>query len=253
MSLKEEIVELIKNSVFMSEQKNDFREPIVGFSSANNPLYIKLKEIVGAHVLGPKEILPEASTVVSFFIPFSEEIVKSNLEKTTPSREWAKSYVDVNFLINQTSEHLIDFLNKKGVKAATIKSTHTFDEETLKSAWSHRSAAFIAGMGKFGVNRMIITEKGCAGRFGTVIISEEIPSDSEVTETKNSEYCLYHKNSSCLKCIKSCPVEALQVNGFDKFVCYDRLLENVEEHKDLGLCDVCGKCVVSCPLSFIDK
>ncbi len=246
-SLKEEIVKLIKESVLMSDPNNDFREPIVGFSSADDPLYIKLKEIVGPEVLSPKEILPEALTVISFFVPFSEQIVVSNRKENTASHEWAKSYLNANELINETSEKLINYLNEKIIKATTIKSTHTYDEETLKSAWSHRSAAFIAGLGKFGVNRMLITKKGCAGRFGSVIISEKITPDKRTKE----EYCMHYNNLSCLNCVYSCPTEALKVNGFDKFKCHDKLLENAEEHKDMGLCDVCGKCIVSCPLDII--
>jgi len=247
ISLKEEIVEIIKKSVSMSDQKNDFREPLVGFSSADDPLYIQLKEIIGPEVLSPKEIFPEALTVISFFVPFSEQVVISNRTKNTPSHEWAKSYLDVNDLINETSAQLIKYLNDRNIKAATIMSTHTYDEKTLKSAWSHRSAAYIAGLGKFGVNRMLITKKGCAGRLGSVIISEEISPDKRTEE----EYCMYYNNLSCLNCVDSCPTEALKVDGFDKFKCHDKLLENVKEHKDLGLCDVCGKCVVSCPLDII--
>jgi len=247
MSLKEEIIELIENSVLESKSKELFRKPVVGFSSADNPLYEKLKVIVWSEHLHPKDILPNAKSVVSFFIPFSEGVVKSNSGNSAVSKEWGISYVEANNLINQISDSLVGYLNNKSISAATIKATHNYDESTLKSAWSHRSAAYIANMGEFGLNRMLITKEGCAGRFGTVIISQEIP----VKEETVVEYCMYYKNGSCLKCIKSCPQNALSINGFDRFICRDQLLKNAEGLSDIGLCDVCGKCVVSCPYAII--
>lgn len=250
MSLKEEIIDIIENSVLESESKELFRKPIVGFSSAANPLYDKLKDIVAPDHLHPTEILPNAKSVVSFFVPFSESVVKSNIRNASVSKEWGISYVVANNLINQISDILIEYLANKNIDSATIKATHNFDEKTLKSAWSHRSAAYIANMGKFGLNRMIITKEGCAGRFGTVVVALEIPIEKE---KNNIEYCLYYKNGSCLKCIKSCPQNALSTDGFDRFKCYDKLLENAEELKEFGLCDVCGKCVVSCPFAIIKQ
>ena len=246
MSLKEEIIELVKNSVHESESKGLFRKPIVGFSYADNPLYDQLKDIVGPEHLHPNDILPNAKSVVSFFIPFSDTVVKSNIKGSGVSYEWAKSYVEANSLINQISEKLADYLKNKNIDAATIKVTHNFDENTLKSAWSHRSAAHIANMGRFGLNRMIITKEGCAGRFGTVIIAAELPIEKE----ENIEYCLYYKNGSCLKCVESCPQNALSADGFDRFKCYDLLLKNADEFSHIGVCDVCGKCVVSCPFAM---
>ncbi len=247
-SIKEEIIEFIENSVFESKSKEFFRKPIVGFSSADNSLYEELKNIIGAEHLHPKDILSNAKTVVSFFVPFSEMVVNSNKKDTEVSREWGISYVEANSLINQISVNLIDYLEKRGVNSAMVKATHNFDEKTLKSAWSHRSAAVIANMGKFGLNRMIITREGCAGRFGTIIISGKIPPN----EDESREYCLYNRKGSCLKCVKACPQNALSVDGFDRFKCYELLLKNAEKLADIGLCDVCGKCVVSCPFAIIN-
>ena len=249
MSLKEEIIELIQNMTLEFENKELFRKPIIGFSSADNPLYEQLKRIVGPEHLHPKDILHNANTVVSFFIPLSESVIKSNKQNLSVSREWGISYIEGNKLINQISDKLVEYLMNKNIDAAIIKATHNFDEKTLRSAWSHRSAAYIANMGKFGINRMIITKEGCAGRFGTVIIAAEIPIEKE---ERNIEYCLYYKNGSCLKCIKSCPQNALSIDGFDRFKCYEQVLKNAEELSEIGFCDVCGKCVVSCPFAIIE-
>lgn len=249
MNLREELIELVKRLVSQSEDKNFYREPLVSFSSADDPLFKNIKSIVGPQHLYPQDILPEAKTVISFFIPFSESVVSSNRANYAVSTEWGLSYVKTNALINHISQKMIEFLEHKGIKAAKIKATHNYDEKILRAGWSHRSAAYVAGLGKFGVNRMLITKSGSAGRYGTVIMSQEISPDDRPDE----EYCLYYKNGNCLKCIKACPINALSTDGFDRFKCNHRLKDISKQFTDIGLCDVCGKCVVHCPLAVIDK
>lgn len=248
MSLKNEIIEFIEEKVSTSEHSDFFRQPLVGFSSADDPLYDNLKDIVDPEHTHPRDHLPEAKTVVSFFIPFSEKIVSSNKkDKVAPSREWAKSYTVTNNLIDYISRSLVEYLESKGIGAAKIKATKPLDEDILKADWSHRSAAFIGGLGTFGVNRMLITPIGCAGRYGTVIIAYEVEPDKR----SEKEYCLYYENGTCSACVQACPVQALSVDGFDRFKCQEQLTGNANLYKDLEECSVCGKCVVSCPQAMI--
>lgn len=247
MSLKTELIDLVIRCVSDCEHRELFRKPLVGFSSAGDPLYRQLKEIIGPEHLYPQDVLAEAKTVVSFFIAFSERVVSSNRNQESVAKEWAESYIKANQLISEISQKMIEYLEDQGIAAATVKATHTYDEKSLKCGWSHRSAAYISGLGKFGVNRMLITPVGCAGRYGSVIISHEIAPDTRTDE----EFCIYYKKGTCLNCIKACPVGALDIEGFDKFKCHDRLLENAKQFTDLGCCDVCGKCVVAGPCAIM--
>lgn len=249
MTLREQIIHLISTAVSEWQRPELFRQPLVGFSAADDPSYEQLKEIVGPWHLRPQDILPQAKTIVSFFIPFSEQVILSNRGQDRPSRTWAESYVEANKLINHISEEIISFLQNQGIGAVTIKATHTYAESTLQASWSHRSAAYIAGLGKFGVNRMLITPVGCAGRYGSVIIEQEIAPDTRPVK----EYCIYYQDGSCLDCIAVCPVNALGVDSFEKFTCHARLLENAQEFTDIGTCDVCGKCVVVGPCAIIEE
>ena len=242
MPIRAQIVSLIKNEVLESGHDEYFREPLVGFAAADDPLFSRLKEIVGPQHIHPVDLLPEAKTVVSFFIPFSSHVVSSNRKSAEVAPEWAKSYLEANILINKISEKVIQMLTEKGVRGATIKATHTYDEKTLISTWSHRSAAFISGLGRFGRNRILITPVGGAGRYGSVIISEEIAPDLRPEE----EFCLNLKEGKCLFCINNCPTKALTLEGIDRHRCHDHLLEVRNEFSSMGLpgCDACGKCVV---------
>lgn len=240
MNIKDEIRRLISDMVMHSGHEKLFREPLVGFASADDPLFLELKKIVDEKHLLPFDLLPDAKTVVSFFIPFTEAVVDSNRENADTSREWAEAYVSGNKLINDIALMLKEELKKKDIKCESVKATHNYDTETLKSAWSHRSAAFIAGLGRFGLNRMLITSVGGAGRYGSVVISEEISPDAR----PSNEPCSYFDNKGCKYCVVSCPTNALTLDGFDKHKCHDFLIENSKMFTDIGLCDVCGKCVV---------
>ena len=114
------------------------------------------------------------------------------------------------------------------------------------SDWSHKHVAYIAGLGKFGTHHLLITDKGCCGRLGSII------TDAAIRPTKrpDSEYCLDRYNNSRRLCIMKCVAGALYNDGFDRHACYALLLENAEMHKKEGLADVCGKCTVFVPCSF---
>lgn len=248
MELSESILTIIREQVAQANRPDLFRQPICAFSAADDPRYHQLKTTVGPWHKDPAELLPDAKSVISYFVPFTAPLPKSAKEQEPVSALWGEAYVALNNLFDIIGERLSEFLRAAGYSVLSIAATHTYDPETLQSIWSHRSAAAISGLGSFGVNRMLITEMGSAGRFCTLITSAPLePSPSPAPER-----CLYHKNGGCLLCVKACPVGALQLDSFQRFVCSEQLLKNAERLSGLGYCDVCGKCIGSCPLAFLE-
>jgi epoxyqueuosine reductase QueG len=254
MDLREEITQFISTKTEEANQGDFYRPPLVGFSSASDPLYAKIEETVGPHHLRPAAILPEVKTLVSFFLPFSKKIVKANLrEPDVPAREWIDSYTHANNLIDLISQGLVALTTSKGLKAALVGATQHYDEKddekTLRAPWSHRSAAFVAGLGRFGLNRLLITPVGGAGRYGTVFISEELTPSLRPAE----ELCLFWKNGSCRYCLEHCPVRALGdgPDEFDRQACKQNLLAIASCSRDLNQPQVCGKCAVG-PCAIFD-
>ncbi|MGM0379586.1 MAG: epoxyqueuosine reductase [Bacillota bacterium] len=250
--MKEKIKRLIINYVKNYSNKNNiqtkWKEPIIKFANADDKDFHKLKKIVTPTHALPKDFLKNAKTVVAYFLPFEEKIAKSNIDGKFCSEKWAKAYLETNQLISKLNRYIKSELEKKNFKASLIPATHNFDEKTLKSDWSHRHVANIAGLGTFGINNMLITEKGCCGRIGSIITDIEIVSSEKIKQ----ENCLYKYNSSCKKCIDNCNIKSLKDNNFDRFKCYDFLLENDKFHTNLGLIDACGKCCVNLPCSFVN-
>jgi epoxyqueuosine reductase len=245
--LAEFIVAAIRHHVAEAGTITDYREPLVGFAAADDPRFAELRRVAGPLHLMPEDLLPGARSVVSFFLPFARWVVEANSQhKEEVAREWAVAYVETNALIGQIASRLIESLAERGIRAAAEPATHNFDPATLASRWSHKSVAVIAGLGSFGLHHMVITDAGCAGRFGSLVLDAELP----VVQAEAKERCLYLQEGSCLECVSRCPVDALDVDApMDKHRCHARLLRIAQEHRDLGLADVCGKCAIG-PCSF---
>jgi len=231
---------------FAKKAQTGWKEPLVGFARADDPLFAKLKEVACPTHAKPENLLPEARTVIAFFIPFHDDVVDSNKSGHFSSRAWAVAYIETNRLINELNHYLKDALISRGHKAAFVPATHNFDEKTLLSDWSHRHAAYIAGLGTFGLNHMLITERGCCGRIGSLVTDLEI----EPTPRSDRKFCLYKAGSTCGNCVKICVNGALTTGGLDRHRCYRMCLENGKRFAHLeGITDVCGKCKVGVPCS----
>lgn len=246
MSLKQKLKDLLETRVREWRGKTKYREPILKVASAADSMWMKLKEVFPDHLM-PWELFKEARSVVVFFLPFSKEIVDSNQGGYYSSREWAIAYVETNAFLYDLSLEMLEVLKEHGYGGASVKPTHNFDEEKLVSYWSHRHVGLIAGMGTFGINNMLITERGCAGRLSSFVTNAPLEPDDRFSQ----EACLFKLDGSCGLCVKRCPVGALKLDAFDRFLCYKHCLEVDSYFSDLPKTDICGKCITyPCALSI---
>jgi epoxyqueuosine reductase QueG len=242
-----QIIETIKSEVLVQNINKLWKEPIIEIISAKEKRLFTLKETVSAEHLMPNDILPDARSIICFFIPFEDNIIESNLEGEMASKEWVMAYIKTNDLIKIINDKIELIMEQNGYKTGKIPATHNFDEEKLVSNWSHRHIAYIAGIGTFGINNMLITKNGCCGRLGSIIINYELDEYKQAQEIK--EKCLNKINGSCGICQKKCIINAYKDTMFDRHKCYKRCLENAENNRKTGYADVCGKCLVGLPCS----
>lgn len=243
------INDYINQYPFLKQTSNLWQEPIIAFAAADDHLFTTLKETVSPTHAVPTDLLADAQTIITYFIPFSKNTVISNINGEGTSREWALAYIATNQLILDLNVHVQGELNQQGYQSALIPATHNFDKQTLMSDWSHRHVAFIAGLGTFGLNNMLITTKGCCGRVGSIVTNLKL----QPTLRSGQENCLYHHHQGlCKKCVERCVNGALTETGFDRHLCYDQCLYNAAVFGEVGLADVCGKCLVNLPCSFIN-
>ena len=224
--------------------------PIVASAPVDDRFAI-LPEVANDEHLLPGDLLATAKSVVVFFIPFQKWLVKENREGDRPCRNWGLAYVHTNDLIERASRELSDLLEKEGYGCELTPATHNFDEEKLMARWSHKHLGHLVGLGRFGTHCLLITPKGCCGRFGSLVTEAELGDNPLIT---TQEACLLKAGKKCGKCIEQCPVGALEKDAFDRRKCWDRLNENyrtLDYFSDLpGTTDVCGKCAAMMPCSF---
>ncbi len=245
-----DFLNIIKDGVKDLNRDDLYREPILGISTADDPLYLKLKELIGSWHKTPVELFSEAKAVISYFVPFTKEVTKSPTTAADIAPQWAEAYVVINDAFEGINDKLSSYLQDHGYGSYKIAATHTYDPKVLKSLWSHRSAAVVSGLGQFGANTLVITDKGSSGRFCTLLTSAPIAPTAYQTPV----YCFYEKDGTCLNCVKKCPVSALEANNVDKFNCHDNvLMVNAKlVEATIGFADACGKCISSCPVAYLD-
>jgi epoxyqueuosine reductase QueG len=242
-----DLEQLIRETVAAAGSVTEYRQPLVGFARADDPRFRTLREMVSPIHLMPEDLVRGAQTVLSFFLPFAHWVVEANArDRETVAREWAVACVETNALIGRISAQLVDELGARGIAAAAEPATHNFDEVTLHSPWSHKSVAVIAGLGSFGLHQMVITDAGCAGRFGSVVFAAEMP----VRAAESPERCLAFYDGSCVACVARCPASALDASRpLDKHCCHEHVHRIARAYEDLGVVNVCGKCAIG-PCSF---
>ncbi len=240
--IRELITRTVRSVVADAHTATAYRPPLVGFAAADDPAFADLKRLVGPEHGLPADLLPGAASVVSFFVPFAAEVVEANrVRKARVAREWAVAYLETNDLIGTVCERLDEELRGEGFASASAPATGSFDRETLACGWSHKSVAVIAGLGCFGLHHMVITEAGCAGRFGSLVTDAVLkPSHRSLREL-----CVNKSGGTCKECASRCPVGALDGAGnLNRELCWARCKAVARRLDELGLAEVCGKCAV---------
>jgi len=210
-------------------------DPLVGFSSGEDPLYQQYKEkYIGPFHWTPAEVFqmafPESKaeaaelTVISWILPQMEK-TKSDLrkEKLYPSESWARARIFGEEANVKLRKHVVDTLMASGIEAVSpmifpLWEMKVSERYGFASTWSERHAAYASGLGTFGLCDGLITPKGKAMRCGSVIAKMKIPPTLRLYKDHHS-YCLFYSYGTCGKCMARCPADAVTKNGHDKQKC----------------------------------
>ena len=229
-----------------------YEEPIFGAASADSPLFQTLKQpgVVHPDAWLPTDWLPEAKSVISFFLPFTDVVKRTNnMERNVASDEWKHARIEGQIMLNAMGKYICEQLEKAGHSAVFPTTDPRFYRiEPLISNWSERHIAYVCGLGTFGISRGLITRKGMAGRFGSVITSAEFPSTPHAYSNP-FEYCIL-----CGACQKKCPVDAIDIkkgviHGKDQAICtpFVRSTYLPPHGPNQRVRYGCGKCQVDVP------
>ena len=252
-----------------------FDEPLVGFASGNDPLFIEYKKIIGSFHQTPREIILAALkekgkplllsevdqiSVISWVLPAHEDIRKSNrMEDRLPSRLWLYLKEFGEICNNALRGHVVRYLEDLGYMAVApslLPSARSLRDEKVgwASPWSERHIAYACGLGTFGLSDGLITPKGVAMRVGSVVTTLKLtPTDRKYRHPK--ENCLFFRNEKCGRCIQRCPADAITEKGHDKDKCRDycnseSLQTRRSEYGPQKLSPACGLCQTRVPCEF---
>ncbi|MDO5853339.1 MAG: epoxyqueuosine reductase [Thermoplasmata archaeon] len=187
----------------------------------------------------PADIMPDARSVLVIGVPVQKTIVD-----TAPSIYYNHLYGVVNSLLDQASERLTLELNALGHRAVYVPRDGYHGiaglRELPEAFFSHRHAAYLAGMGTFGWNNVLLTPAyGPRVRFSSVITDAVLPYGEVMSEG----LCL-----RCRRCVRECPASALGEADYPQAItikqaCVERSAELAQVGKS-----PCGRCIAVCPV-----
>jgi epoxyqueuosine reductase QueG len=222
------------NDMRTEENERAVDDPLVGFSGGGDSLYLDLQKDIGQPCMTPAEIfeksfpgshvMPDELTVISIVLPKTRPTKLDNRKETAhPSERWIRSkYFGGDFGLKLCA-HLAETLKSAGYEAvvpavAPSYSVGMSKRYGLASNWSERHAAYVSGLGTFGLCDGLITPRGKAMQCYSVIARVPIPPTPR-PYTDHHAYCLFYARGTCGVCIKRCPAGAISEKGHDKERC----------------------------------
>ena len=109
------------------------------------------------------------------------------------------------------------------------------------SNWSERHVAFVCGLGTFSLSTNLITQKGCSGRFMSIVTDWEADRYDVRPYTDYMEYC-----NRCGACTRCCPGGAITEQGKNKKICHTYFQGFIYSYDYVPRYG-CGKCQTNMP------
>lgn len=219
---------------------------LLGFSSGADDLYAFWKHHIGEFHWTPAEAFalgaaggqagsgdlaggveppsPEELTVVSWALCQTEETKAANRQQTRlPSEPWARARIFGQRCNRALHKALVAALQARGCQAVAPGLLPQAGERRSPTygdafTWSERHVAYTSGLGTFGLAGGLITERGQAVRFGSLVVRAQTPPTPHAY-TDPFEYCLFFTRGSCTACVDRCPVGSVSEGGRDKRAC----------------------------------
>lgn len=190
----------------------------------------------------PQHIYPETKTVLVIGLPVPLPIIE-----TAPSIFYHELYLTINTLLDIKAYELANFITELGYPSINLARDGYGDVEVLLkkplSFFSHKHAAYLAGLGSFGLNNVLLTpEYGPRVRFTSLFLDAKLKGDNILED----DLCLH-----CHLCADKCPVQAIDYEDpskdfpppMDKIKCALRSKDLREKFKN-----PCGICIKVCPV-----
>lgn len=245
-----------------------FGPPLMGFAAGDEPLWAEFKKAVDPGHWTPKEAFdlafPDLNApagelaVIAWVLPQTKATRRDQqAERDFPCERWARNrWQGQPRVVDGLARHLIERLGAAGIKAVAPDFLPQWEwveggPFLFSSYWSQRHAAYVAGLGTFGLCDGLITPLGKAVRLGSLVVRASFPAAGRDYEGPY-DHCLFFNSGTCGKCARRCPTGAVGPRGHDKILCrhyiYDQSVPYIMSRwPDISGAYGCGLCQVAVP------
>ena len=205
-----------------------FDRPAVAVARADDPWFRRFKELIGEFHWTPQEALsmvaPQATarSVVCWCLPVAALARRDNRGETSmPARQWAYVRTFGEHFVTRLRHGMERRLREAGYAAvapAVVPENLLVQSPAvgLSSHWSERHAAFVAGLGTFGLSGGLITRRGIAHRLGSVVTDADLAPTPRPYGDDPFAWCLRKDGSQCGVCIRRCPAGSIGPTAADR-------------------------------------
>ena len=169
--LKRKLEKEIRGAVEQFQEREDitcrFGEPVVGYVSVDD---VRFDMLFARGFNGhPREIYRPGRSIILYYLPFEEGIVRANEESETPTEEWVRSYYESLWLAMAVNQTIRQVIVGQGRLISNLSNMVSWDDEHCREDWSYKFAAAIAGMGEMGPAGSFHMNGNYGGRVGGMI------------------------------------------------------------------------------------
>jgi epoxyqueuosine reductase len=162
------------------------------------------------------------------------------------ARSYRRVYDETNLRLDQIASQVVERVQTAGFTALAVRASHNVDQNRHYGIFSHKMAAYLAGLGWIGKSSLLITpEMGPRIRWATVL------TDAPLAETGQpaDERC-----GACVKCVNTCPAGAFTGRAFQvaehrdmRFSAKKCAAYMIGRRQEFDYAVLCGLCVSVCP------
>jgi len=190
--------------------------------------------------INPKIYMEDGKTIISIAFPYLHDFYENFKYKNDKFVYFSKYTLgrDYHKVISNYLKKICNFIESLGGKAIYFVDSNSLPE---------RYIAYLCGIGFYGKNNMIITEK-----YGSYVFLGEIITDLEIEIDKP----LKQKCGNCDLCLNTCPTKAINKNENCPNICLSYItqkkeIEDVWFNKLDGRMFGCDSCQDICPFNKV--
>lgn len=228
--------------------KTKFGEPVIAYLSTTHPLFDTF--FARGENDHPKNVYRPGNTLILHYVPWAEEVERSNEDGREPSQSWKDADRDSLWLAMAINRTIKDTLDKVGRIHSNTSSMVDWDKDRHRYGWSNKIAGVIAGIGQFGPAGSIRVNGRYGGRIGSISTAALYAEAADPMDAEELERIFEESLKSCRfldaggrecseEMISACPGGAISAEGVDREKC-QAWCETIDRYTPAP--EVCGKC-----------